>query len=79
MRASSFLRAYPRTACGEGDSPLLLRDHRSDGARRKRGQSPAVLGYALRGWESMFEIESEGYTRHDAERQRWAFGLPPGC
>src|SRR5260221_5127557 len=29
------LRAYPTTVSGEGDSPLLLRDHRGGGARRK--------------------------------------------
>ena len=27
---------------GEGDRLLLLRDHRGDGARRKRSQSPGV-------------------------------------
>jgi hypothetical protein len=32
-----------QTALREGDSPRLLRDHRDGGARRKRGQSPAVL------------------------------------
>ena len=37
-RMAVILRAYPRTARGEGDSPLLFR------RLHKRGQSPAVLG-----------------------------------
>jgi predicted glycosyltransferase len=39
-----LLSADPKTAHEEGNGPHLFRDHRSDGAHHKWGQSPAVFG-----------------------------------